>query len=238
MATYVAQHGAPRAKRAARAAKPVGIGRMLLEVVLVLALALGIATAVRHLLVQVYKIPSGSMEPTLMVGDRIVANKIPVVGKQLERGDVVVFSDKNDWMGEPAGTDSVWTGALQFLGFLPADGQQILVKRVIGVGGDTVACCTADGSVTVNGSPIDEPYISPNAGPSDIEFSQQVPADSYWVMGDNRSNSADSRLHIDEGTQFVGSDQVVGRVWSVIWPFSHWSSVGQREQFAAVPDAG
>jgi signal peptidase I len=111
------------------------------------------------------------------------------------------------------------------------------VKRVIGVGGDHVQCCDAQGRVTVNGQPLEETdYIYPGDAPSIDEFDVVVPQGMLWVMGDHRSNSADSRFHMgDPGGGFVPASKVVGRVMSVLWPVSHFGSQSIPSTFASVP---
>lgn len=229
--------GEPHAPKhvAFRHAKPDATWlRWVREGLLVLLLALIISTLLRQFVIQVYSIPSESMVPTLNVGDRILVNRIPGSGKNVERGDVVVFEDSQGWMSAlPEEDQSFFRPVGEFLGIVPGDGRQIIVKRVIGVGGDTVTCCSPEGQLEVNGVPLDEEY----AGATSADFSVVVPDGSYWVMGDNRANSADSLYHYRAGdTPFVSHEDVVGRVSSVIWPFTHWSAVARREVFDAVPN--
>lgn len=209
----------------------------LMEVVVVLVLALALSAVLRHFVLQVYSIPSESMMNTLQVGDRILVNRLPVIGKDVERGDVIVFQDQENWMADlPEAEIPALRAAGEFLGLLPTDGKQVIVKRVIGVGGDEVSCDGNGEPIKVNGQAIDEPYIAPWAVPATEEFSIVVPEGHYWVMGDNRQNSADSLHHLAEGTEFIEDDAVIGRVQWVVWPFAHWSTVPHREAFADVPD--
>ncbi len=211
--------------------------RWALEIAIVLVGATIIALLLRMFVVQVYQIPSSSMEDTLQVGSRIAVGRLPVVGTNVERGDVVVFEDSLGWLGDSdQESDNPFRSVAEFLGLLPKDGHQVVVKRVIGVGGDTVACCDAEGRLTVNGEPIDETYVKGILGSSG-EFSVVVPEDSLWVMGDNRSNSADSLYHYNRGTPaFVPNSAVIGRAWAEIWPVNRWSTLGARDLFAGVPD--
>lgn len=211
-----------------------GIG----EVLLVLVLALVISTLLRQFILQVYSIPSASMATTLQVGDRILVNRVPVLGKKVERGDVIVFQDQQGWMEDIPESDIPFIRSVgEFLGIVPSDGKQVIVKRVIGIGGDTVSCCSAEGNLRVNGQAIDEKaYLDQGIAPATEEFTVTVPEGKFWVMGDNRPASADSLYHLPEGTEFIDSSAVIGRVQWVIWPFSNWSSVPHREAFSDVPD--
>lgn len=220
-----------RAQSRSRAVKWV------LEIAIVLVGATLIALLLRMFVVQVYQIPSSSMEDTLQVGSRIAVNRLPGLGTDVERGDVVVFEDSLGWLGDvDPESESPLRPVAEFLGLVPKDGSQVVVKRVIGVGGDTVACCDAEGRLTVNGAPIDETYVKGPLGSSG-EFSVVIPEDSLWVMGDNRSNSADSLYHYSHGTPaFVSEDSVIGRAWAEIWPFDRWSTLGARDVFSEVPE--
>ena len=145
---------------------------------------------------QPFHIPSGSMEDTLIKDDRVLVSKLTPGPFALHRGDIVVFTDPDHWLGDVAPVErSPLRSALIFLGLVPDDSHEHLIKRVIGLPGDHVTCCTAGGQITVNGSPITEPYIKPGDSPGGgrSAFDIVVPADKVWVMGDHRSDSADSR---------------------------------------------
>jgi signal peptidase I len=207
------------------------------EIVIVVVLALALATIVRVFLFQAFLIPSGSMENTLLVGDRVLVSKLTTRFGEVQRGDVVVFRDPGGWLGPPApgpdGVRGVLSDALEFVGVLPSDAEGHLIKRVIGVEGDEVACCDDDGRLTVNGVAVDETaLLKPGVEPSTQEFDVTVPARSLWVMGDNRSNSGDSRVH---GAVPLGD--VVGRTFVVVWPPDRWSGVGRPDTYAAVEAA-
>lgn len=210
----------------------------LLELLIIFAGAAVIAVLLRMFVVQVYQIPSESMNNTLQSGSRIAVNRIPVLGKEVERGDVVVFEDTEGWMEQvPAGGSNPIRAIGEFLGLVPPDGEQVLVKRIIGTGGDTVSCCDVDGRLQVNGVSIDEPYLLEPETRSTPEFSVVVPEGRLWVMGDNRSNSADSVYHYFKGDEAtIDESAVIGRAWAEIWPVSEWSSLGNRNVFAAVPE--
>ncbi|MCQ4084178.1 signal peptidase I [Streptomyces sp. RB6PN25] len=215
------------------------------EVPILVGIALLIALVLKTFLVQAFVIPSGSMENTIQVGDRVLVDKLtPWFGSKPSRGDVVVFQDPDHWLeGEPQPKPDP-EGIRQikdfftFIGLLPASNEQDLIKRVIGVPGDTVACCDPQGRLTVNGQALNEPYVMPGNPPSMIRFSVKVPAGRLWVMGDHRSNSADSRYHMnDPGGGTVPESDVVGRAVVIAWPVSHWATLPEPSTFASVPDA-
>lgn len=207
------------------------------EVAIVVVLALALATIVRVFLFQAFLIPSGSMENTLLVGDRVLVSKLTTRFGEIERGDVVVFSDPGGWLGSPppgpGGVRGAIGDVLQFVGVLPSDSEGHLIKRVVGVSGDRVACCDAQGRVSVNGVPVDESaLLKPGVEPSLREFDVTVPDGSYWVMGDNRPNSGDSRVH-----GAVPADAVVGRTFTIVWPPDRWGGIGRPDTYDAVPEA-
>ncbi|WP_018155547.1 signal peptidase I [Demetria terragena] len=208
------------------------------EYFVVIVIAVGLSFLVKTFLVQPFWIPSGSMENTLVTGDRIVVNKIPGSASDLHRGDIVVFEDPDGWLPPPpetGGVRGVAKSGLQFVGLYPA-GEQHLVKRIIGVGGDHVVCCDEKGRLTVNGQPINETYLDAGVKPSLTKFDIRVPKGQLWMMGDNRGNSADSRAHDEDGGGSVGSvpeAKVTGKTLAVVWPFGH---IGRPEDASAVFD--
>jgi signal peptidase I len=191
------------------------------ESVLLLVLALLVAAVVKTFFVQMFFVPSGSMEPLFHLNDRILVEKWSYWHSDPKRGDVVVFDDPGGrWLGAAATpTLSPLQKALSAIGLYPTGGH--LVKRVIGVGGDHVKCCDKQGRVVVNGIPLNEKsYLKKGNAPSDRPFSITVPQGRLWVMGDNRSNSEDSRFHQDlPGGGTVPVNDVVGKVWAIVWPF-------------------
>jgi signal peptidase I len=215
------------------------------EVVVVLAMALALSLGIKTFLVQAFYIPSPSMQDTLQIGDRILVSKITPRPLGLHRGDVVVFKDPGHWLDpQPQAQLSqgafrhALTVALTFVGLLPQDSGEHLIKRVIGLPGDKVACCDAEGRVTVNGTPVDETYVRSGNEPSNDPFSVTVKKDRIWVMGDNRGQSLDSRYHLDLDSGQVPIENVVGKAFVVVWPFSHFGGVVEPPGvFARVPDS-
>ncbi len=209
------------------------------EIIIIAVMALVLSFIVKTWLIQAFYIPSGSMENTLVRDDRVIVSKLTPGPFDLNRGDVVVFKDPGNWLGNlPAtsegGTRESVRNALQFIGLVPDDSDDHLIKRVIGLPGDHVVCCDKDGLLTVNGVGITEPYIkggdTPGGGKANFDIT--VPAGKVWVMGDHRSDSSDSRFH-DDGTGATGSvpiDDITGRAVMIVWPVDHvkWLSVPER----------
>jgi signal peptidase I len=190
--------------------------------------ALAVSLIIKTFVVQFFYIPSGSMQNTLQINDRVAVNKIPFIAKSIKRGDVVVFRDPANWLPIPAeeqvGNSVIAKAkeALVFAGVLPNPAKQFLVKRVIGVAGDHIICCDKAGALTINGASTNEPYIFAGNKPSEIDFNVTVPEGKIWVMGDHRGASADSRYHQDDiNNGMVPVSKVTGRVFGIIWPIGH-----------------
>ena len=213
------------------------------DIPLTIAVALGVVLLITTFLVKPFSIPSGSMENTLGVGDRVLVNRAVYHFRAIERGDVVVFDGSDSFVpASEVPKRDPFTGALtwvgQSIGVVPPDSTDF-IKRVIGVGGDRVTCCDADGRITVNGTPLDESaYLYPGDEPSTQTFDVVVPQGMLWVMGDHRSNSADSRSHMgDPGGGFVPESKVVGRAMTVLWPLSNLQNLEIPETFSTVAPA-
>jgi signal peptidase I len=193
-----------------------------LSIIVIAALILTIL--LKAFVVQVFSIPSGSMENTLLPGDRILVNKMVYRLRPIERGDIVVFSGSGSWDPLTPGPSNplarAWADITSLVGI--AGPGTDYVKRVIGVPGDHVVCCNALGQVTVNGVALSEKsYIYPDAAPSQIRFNITVPPDRLWVMGDNRADSDDSRYRTgDPGGGTIPESAVVGRAFLIIFPLS------------------
>jgi signal peptidase I len=223
------------------------------ETVILLVVAVGLAVIVKTFFVQAFYIPSGSMEPGLKVNDRILVEKPSYWNGSPQRGDIIVFKDPGDWLGqdEDTGPTGILAGTLAKVGLYPSGGH--LVKRVIGVAGDTVPCCDKDGRIAVNGTALaEDSFIDPQqdcdgpmAGCSG--WSVTVPAGKLFVMGDNRDESADSSFHMctaekgpgcDKNDAFVSTDLVVGKVVALVWPLGHAHVIHRPEVFADVAEPG
>jgi signal peptidase I len=183
--------------------------------------ALAIAIVVKSFLVQAFYIPSASMEPTLAIGDRVFVNKLAYDLGDVGRGDVIVFENPSPGAVPDRG---VVDGFLHWLGEgigVAQPENEDFIKRVIGLPGETLEI--RDNVVYIDGEPIDEPYLTREARRFNGDFGPtEIPADSYFVMGDNRGNSADSRY----GLGFVPQDKIIGRAFVVIWPPSHMGGLG------------
>ncbi|MGO4247271.1 signal peptidase I [Paenarthrobacter sp. RAF54_2] len=197
------------------------------EIVTVVAIAVVLSFLIKTFLFRAFYIPSESMESTLDVNDRIFINLLVPEPFALERGDVVVFKDSQGWLPavlkKPAGPLD-WVGdTLEFVGLAADDNEQHLVKRVIGLPGDHVSCCDAQGRVSINGTPVDETYINPAEVPQPNPFDIIVPEGKVWVMGDNRNHSADSRAHQEVNGGFINIEDVEGKATVIAWPVNRWT---------------
>jgi len=220
------------------------------ELPLLIGIALVLALLIKTFLVQAFSIPSDSMQNTLQQGDRVLVDKLtPWFGSEPERGEVVVFHDPDKWLfGEPTQNPNAIQTALSWIGLMPSANEKDLIKRVIGVAGDTVEC-KGTGPVKVNGKALDErSYVYAGNTPCSVDdqggqFKVTVPKGKIWVMGDHRQNSLDSRYHqSDSNHGFVPVGNVVGRAIVVAWPPTRWDTLPVPDTFdqdlsAAAPGA-
>jgi signal peptidase I len=209
------------------------------DLLIIFVLALLISMGLKAFVVRSFYIPSASMNPTLVQNDRVLVNLLVPEVVPLEHGDVVVFQDPDNWLNTsvvetpvvepPTGLDGAIQSALRFVGF-GSDNNDHLIKRVIGLPGDTVECCDNGGQLMLNGIPIVEPYIAIRRGETKAapeEFDVTVPEGTMWVMGDNRYNSGDSAFHRDdESGGFVPLSEVDGRAFIINWPFNRVGILG------------
>lgn len=220
-----------------------GVFNFVRDLAVIIVIAFVVSFVVKTFFVRSFYIPSGSMNQTLQENDRILVNQLkPKIGG-IERGDVVVFKDPGGWLTpQPKTPPNPFEWVLQEIGLLPSPTDDFLIKRVIGVGGDHVVCCNAAGQMTVNDVPLDEPYVYLPPGSTAVsgtDFDVVVPKDSFWVMGDNRYGSKDSRYNTDKpGNGFVPAENAVGTAFVVNWPIKRWAWLGNYpETFAGVQDA-
>ncbi|MET3205190.1 MULTISPECIES: signal peptidase I [unclassified Arthrobacter] len=194
------------------------------EVATVVVIAVVLSFLIKTFLFRAFYIPSESMVSTLDVNDRIFVNLLVPEPFSLSRGDVVVFRDTKGWLStvpdEAKGPFTWVQDGLTFVGLLPDNSEQHLVKRVIGLPGDEVICCDDGGKLTINGSPLDEAYVNGAEVPQIRAFDVVVPEGKVWVMGDNRNHSADSRSHMESNGGFVDLVDVEGKAAVIAWPLN------------------
>ncbi|MEU8158364.1 signal peptidase I [Micromonospora sp. NPDC048986] len=194
------------------------------ELPILLGVAILVAVLVRAFVLQTFFIPSPSMENTLKIDDRVLVNKLVYDFRSPHRGEVIVFKAPTAWSGNPDGED--------------------FIKRVIGIPGDHVVCCDPEERLMINGKSLDEPYIFSMDGirdkAADQEFDITVPKGRLWVMGDHRSASGDSLEHWQQSQQniteaTIPEDDVVGRAFTVFWPFNRATWLTVPDGFDGIP---
>ncbi|MEU1042820.1 signal peptidase I [Streptomyces sp. NPDC005551] len=220
------------------------------ELPLLIGIALVLALLIKTFLVQAFSIPSDSMQNTLQQGDRVLVDKLtPWFGSEPERGEVVVFHDPDKWLaGEPTPNPNAVQKALSWVGLMPSAEEKDLIKRVVGVAGDTIEC-KGSGPLKVNGKALNEAsYVYAGNTPCSVDdqggqFKVTVPKGKIWVMGDHRQNSLDSRYHQQDANKgFVPVGNVVGRAIVIAWPPTRWDTLPVPDTFdqnlsAAAPGA-
>jgi signal peptidase I len=212
------------------------------ELPILVAAALVIALLIKTFVVQAFYIPSGSMQNTLEIGDKVLVNKLVYHVRPVRAGDIIVFDGTGSWDAPPsaptssnpvaAAYNATLRPLLHAIGglFGTAPGQTDYIKRVIGVPGDHLACCNSHGLITVNGVPLHEKsYLFPGNRPADAPAGEQarfrltVPPGRLWVLGDHRDISDDSRGHVaDPGNGTIPENKVIGRAFMIVWPPGRW----------------
>lgn len=216
-------------------------GSLLREIPILVVVSLFISIIIKAFLIQAFYIPTGSMQTTLEINDRVIVNKFWNFFGEVKRGDVVVFRDPGGWL--PPAYEEKRSAPLQalrnglvFVGLAPDPAKQHLIKRVIGVGGDRIVCCDKSGSLLVNGKPVKENYLYEGNKPSEMTFDVTVPKGYIWAMGDHRAASEDSRYHQEDSNKgMVPLNKVVGRAFMIIWPVGHFSLLPRPEALTAIP---
>ena len=212
-------------------------GSLLRELPILVILALLVSLLIKSFLVQFFYIPSGSMENTLQIKDRVAVNRVPFIGNDINRGDVIVFRDPAGWLPDAStasgnGVTNKIREGLVLVGIVPNPAKQYLVKRVIGVAGDNVVA--KDQVLTINGKPTNEPYIFAGNSPSDTDFNITVPEGKVWVMGDHRGASGDSRVHQDDvNNGMVPVEKITGRVIATIWPIKQIGFISSQDPLSS-----
>jgi signal peptidase I len=197
------------------------------ELPILLGVAIIVAILVRTFALQTFYIPSESMQHTLEINDRVLVNKLVYHFRAPDRGEIVVFQAPAAWRAAPEEDD--------------------FIKRVIAVGGDTLACCDSQDRLMINGEPLQEPYLFTDGnGATDpaapVEFEMVVPESRLWVLGDHRSFSGDSMDHYrssggDLTLATISEDDVIGRAFVRFWPVGRAGWLSVPETFDAIPDA-
>ncbi|MEO7068901.1 MAG: signal peptidase I [Nostocoides sp.] len=211
--------------------------------VLRIALVVVLAAIVRSVLLQSYYVPSGSMEPTVEPADRVLVDKLDG-SSGLERGDIVVFDGTIAWGGPSTATHedtglvgSILTPARKALGI--DFGEKDYLKRIIGLPGDHVVCCSASGHLRINGTDVTEPYLPSGASASAVTFDVTVPVGKVWLLGDNRPESADARAHLgDPGGGLVPLNDIIGRVTLRFWPIERWGTMERSTTLSTLRPGG
>ncbi|WP_168198700.1 signal peptidase I [Nesterenkonia sp. NBAIMH1] len=203
------------------------IRRWGLRLAAVLAAALLVSTAIRVFWIDVYVVNQDSMDPTLHHGERVAVDKQYPGQRGPQSGDVIIFDGEGSFTPYQGQRSPLSRLGQQMAHWVSMGAPpQVFVKRVIGVGGDTVACCTDDGQLTLNGEPLEEPYLPPHELASELSFEAEVPEERMWVLGDSRSESVDSRALLGApGGGMISEDRIIGQVTDVVWPLSERRSL-------------
>lgn len=206
------------------------VGKLLgfvVDILVIIVIAIAASMLVKTFVAKSFYIPSESMMPTLEVNDNILVSRLQPSIMPLQRGDIIVFKDTQNWMNLPPShtQETVWESLSSFVMLSEPAGNKFLVKRIVGLPGDEVSCCDANGRITINGKPLKESYLPADVEPSQLDFSVTVPEGKVWVMGDNRSNSSDSRYHQDLNGGFINEEDIIGRAFYRFLPFDRMTGL-------------
>lgn len=190
-----------------------------IQIIFVIILGVLISSLIKLFLFQGFYIPSQSMEPTLQINDRIIVNQLYPTPFSLKRGDIIVFQDKTNWMQNNTVEEASLLEKLNPL--QPNLKDKFLIKRVIGLPGDTISYTKGDKYIKINGVSHEESYLLSSGEPSQIDFNIKVPQDSVWVMGDNRNNSSDSRYNQDKNGGFIKYENIIGKAVILYYPLNN-----------------
>lgn len=222
------RHAAPRSAGGRQRGRGMRLLRRVAETFVIVVIALGVFTAVRVFIAQPGYVPNAAMESTLMPGDRVLTSSFATRTAGVERGQVVQFQAPESWGYEYEPATSIGDevlAALRWLGLAPGGEPGVQIMRVIAVGQDRIACCDDQGRITLDGAPLQEPYLAPGMPTDQVYFDVVVPEDAVFVMGDDRAQSRDSRFHLDVENGSVPVTSVQGRVMFVYWPTSRLGTV-------------
>ncbi len=230
MAVSARQASQPAEPLPAYSARRPNGARILRNLALLLVVAACAALLIRACVAHVDWVPTSSMQPTMFPNERIVSESLSQHLAGVQRGQVIVFAEPDDWSAPPTAQQSVVHRSLTWIGIAAPASGTVLVERVIGVGGDHVACCDAQGHIVLNGVPLIEPYV--NGRTDQVRFSVDVPNNGLFVLGDNRGSSADSRYHLSQNAGSVTASSVQGHVVAILWPAARASIVSTPSLFA------
>lgn len=222
------RHAAPRSAGGKQRGQGPRVLRRVLEIVVVVVIALGVFTALRVFIAQPGYVPNAAMESTLIPGDRVVTSSLATRTAGVERGQIVQFQAPESWGFAQEPSDSVGDRALatlRWFGLAPGGAPGVEVMRVIAVAQDRISCCDSEGSISLNGAPLVEPYLKPGVATDQVFFEVVVPENAIFLMGDDRAQSRDSRFHLDVENGSVPFANVQGRVIFVYWPTSRAGTV-------------
>ena len=184
---------------------------------IILGIALAASILVRLVVAQPVYVPGDAMSPTLGAGDRVLLARGPFALAGPSRGDIVAFSDPGGWQEIQTAPGSGLATFLAVLGLAPMRTGDV-VMRVVAVGGDRIKCCDAQGRLVINGEALDESYLPEGTVTDQVAFDVVVPADSYFVLGDDRASARDSRYHLSDNSGAISRSDIAGRIFMRLWP--------------------